>query len=564
MAVPPHTVCADLRSRLTRYGSAVAVSIIGLVFIMAKKVRTKSLFPSTPKEHIRQLIEWMSQGVYEKEQIIAVALLCAVAGENMFLLGPPGTAKSMVASRLKMVFKDGKSFDYLMSRFSTPDEIFGPISISRLKNDDRYERLTAGYLPEADVVFLDEIWKAGPSIQNTLLTVINEHIFHNGGRIMHTPMKVLIAASNELPAKDEGLEALWDRFLVRMVSNCIENDSSFLKMIKGVGVDMSELPESLYITDDRYSVWQNESKTVGIQDSVVNAIKALRKSLAALEKEDGNQLRYYTSDRRWRKAFRLMQTSAYLNGRGEINLTDYLLLIHSFWNDVECIPNVLKAFTSSISDSVLKGMTKIDKSIRQLMTPQQQTTQQSAPSRINSDSNDFAEYDYFYYLVENYPDGDTYFSKWDYASLTNQPRDGVRYYDSKRKKIIIHALVPGRPFDAKSQNASNLIKVRIQRCQNGAIIDGTPYAFRRKTAQSASGPESLQALPVYQRVSLIQDLFKTYVEEWEASIMSNWTDCDNIFLSSNDLALVNKMLKEVNEQIKTIEIKLNNVVMMIK
>ena len=254
---------------------------------MAKKVRTKSLFPSTPKEHIRQLVEWMSQGVFEKEQIIAVALLCAVAGENMFLLGPPGTAKSMVASRLKMVFKDGKSFDYLMSRFSTPDEIFGPISISRLKNDDRYERLTAGYLPDADVVFLDEVWKAGPSIQNTLLTVINEHIFHNGGQIMHTPMKVLIAASNELPAKDEGLEALWDRFLVRMVSNCIENDSSFFKMIKGARVDMSELSESLYITDEIYSVWQNEAMTVGIQDSVVSAIKNIRKSLATLEKEDG-------------------------------------------------------------------------------------------------------------------------------------------------------------------------------------------------------------------------------------------------------------------------------------
>lgn len=531
---------------------------------MAKKVRTKSLFPSTPKDHIRQLIEWMSQGVYEKEQIIAVALLCAVAGENMFLLGPPGTAKSMVASRLKMVFKDGKSFDYLMSRFSTPDEICGPISISRLKNDDRYERLTAGYLPEADVVFLDEIWKAGPSIQNTLLTVINEHIFHNGGQIMHTPMKMLIAASNELPAKDEGLEALWDRFLVRMVSNCIGSDTSFFKMIKGIGVDMSDLSESLYITDDIYSVWQNESKTVGVQDAVVNAIKALRKNLAALEKEDGNQLRYYISDRRWRKAYRLMQTSAYLNGRSEINLTDYLLLIHSFWNDVECIPNVLSAFTSSISDMVMKGLTKIDKSIRQLMTPQQKTTQQSAPSRINSDANDFAEYDYFYYLVENYPDGDTYFSKWDYASLTNQPRDGVRYYDSKRKKIIIHALVPGRPFDAKSQNASNLTKVRIQRCHNGAVIDGTPYAFRRKAAQSASSSESLQTLPVYQRVSLIQDLFKTCVEEWETAVMSNWTDCENIFLSSNDLALVNKMLKEVSEQIKTIEIKLNNVVMMMK
>lgn len=377
-------------------------------------------------------------------------------------------------------------------------------------------------------------------------------------------MKVLIAASNELPAKDEGLEALWDRFLVRMVPNCIESDASFFKMIKGTGVVMAELEESLYITEELYSVWQNESKAIGIQDSVVNAIKNIRKILATMEKEDGNQLRYYISDRRWRKAYRLMQTSAYLNERSEINLLDYLLLIHSFWNDAECIPAILNAFTSSISDTVLKGLTKIDKSIRQLMTPQQQAAQQSAPTRLNSDGDDFAVYDYFYYLVENYPGGDTYFSKWDYAALSNQTRDGVRYYDSKRKKIIIHTLVPGRPFDAKSQNASNLTKVRIQRCQNGAVIDETPYAFRRKASQSATSSELVKTLQVYQRVSLIQDLFKTCVEEWEKSVTSNWTDCDNIFLSSNVLALANKMLKDVSEQIKTIEVKINNVVMMIK
>ncbi len=136
--------------------------------------------------------------MYEKEQIVAMGLLCAVAGENIFLLGPPGTAKSMVANRLKWIFKEAKSFDYLMSRFSTPDEIFGPISISRLKNEDKYERLVDGYLPSADVIFLDEIWKAGPSIQNTLLTAINEHIFRNGIQTLKLPMKVLIAASNEL------------------------------------------------------------------------------------------------------------------------------------------------------------------------------------------------------------------------------------------------------------------------------------------------------------------------------------------------------------------------------
>ena len=532
---------------------------------MAKKTNTKSSQPDTPKEHVRKLIEWMSQGVYEKEQIIAIALLCAIAGENMFLLGPPGTAKSMVASRLKMVFKDGKSFDYLMSRFSTPDEIFGPISISRLKNEDKYERLTSGYLPEADVAFLDEIWKAGPSIQNTLLTVINEHIFHNGGRIIHTPMKVLIAASNELPAKDEGLEALWDRFLMRMVSNCIESDTAFFKMLKSNDVILSPLSESLYITEELYSLWQKESKAIDIHISVTNAIKAVRKSFASLEKEDGNQLRYYVSDRRWRKAFRLMQTSAFLNGRKEINLTDYILLIHSFWNDVDCIPNVLASFTASISDTTIRALNKIDKSLRQLMVPQNQQTGGNSFTAHNSESNTFAEYDYFYYLVENYPNGEAYFSKWDYSALNNQPREGVMYLDTKRNKTIIHTLIPGRPFDANSQNATNLKKVTIQRFSKGAIIDGTPYSFRQKSASSrATFGETFQNLPIYQRVSVLQDLFNTCVSEWNHLLSDNWINCDNIFLSSNDLALVNKMIKEVNEQIKTTEVKLNNVILMIK
>ena len=529
---------------------------------MAKKLKTTSVC-YTPKKHIQCLIEWMSHGVYEKEHIISMALICAVAGENMFLLGPPGTAKSMVASRLKMVFKDGKSFDYLMSRFSTPDEIFGPISISRLKNDDRYERLTTGYLPEADVVFLDEIWKAGPSIQNTLLTVINEHIFHNGGQIMRTPMKVLIAASNELPAKDEGLEALWDRFLVRMVSNCIESDTAFFKMIKGVKVEMPDIPDNLYITNELYYQWQQDSKNIDLQDSVVSAIKALRKSLNALEKEDGNQLRYYVSDRRWRKAYRLMQTSAYLNGRTEIDLTDYLLLIHSFWNDVDCIPNVLNAFTSSLSDKVLKGLSKIDKTIRQIMTSNQ-SSQPESSSTPTSERNEFKEYDYFYYLVENYSEGETYFSKWDYAALSNQPRDGVRYYDSKRNKFIIHALIPGRPFDAKSQNATNLTKVKIQKCSSGAIIDGTPYSFHRKSSATELSVSSEPILPIYQRVSSVQEIFKNCICEWEHTIATLLQEDNNIFLSSNDLALVKKMIKEVNEQIKTIEVKLTNMVMMLK
>ena len=151
------------------------------------------------QKRIESLLSEISKGLYEKEHLLALGVLCAISGESYFLLGLPGTAKSEVSRRLKLIFKDATSFEYLMSRFSTPDEIFGPVSIKKLKDNDTYERQVEGYLPSADVVFLDEIWKAGPAIQNSLLTVLNEKIFTNGNTKISLPMKLLVAASNEIP-----------------------------------------------------------------------------------------------------------------------------------------------------------------------------------------------------------------------------------------------------------------------------------------------------------------------------------------------------------------------------
>lgn len=214
------------------------------------------------KERIKLLLTEMNRGVYEKEAEIGLSLLAALAGESILMLGPPGVAKSMVARRLKKAFVNAGAFEYLMSRFSTPDEIFGPVSISRLKESDKYERAVDGYLPTADVVFLDEIWKAGPAIQNTLLTVINEKLYRNGNTELKLPLKLLVAASNELPTQGEGLEALWDRFLIRIVCTCVKEEESFYQMLLDDGDEEEQEPSQWQISNEEYAEWQKKIRQV--------------------------------------------------------------------------------------------------------------------------------------------------------------------------------------------------------------------------------------------------------------------------------------------------------------
>ena len=294
-----------------------------------------------------------------------MSLLAALAGESIILLGPPGVAKSMVARQLKTAFRDAQNFEYLMSRFSTPDEIFGPVSIQKLKTSDTYERAVEGYLPTADVVFLDEIWKAGPAIQNTLLTVINEKIFRNGNREMHLPLKLLVAASNELPAKGEGLEALWDRFVIRIESRPIKLEKNFRAMLleaptdflgptdftdstdssgsmgKSGFTDSADFSDStdfsdLKITAEEYAEWAEKICKIGVKEEVLDAISAIRKSLRAVNVDEAAERRnIYVSDRRWKNIVRLLRTSAFMQDREEVDICDLLPIYHCLWQEPE-------------------------------------------------------------------------------------------------------------------------------------------------------------------------------------------------------------------------------------
>ena len=290
-------------------------------------------------ERFKQLLGEMNRGIYEKETEISLSLLAALAGESIILLGPPGVAKSMVARQLKTAFREAQSFEYLMSRFSTPDEIFGPVSIQKLKSSDTYERAVDGYLPTADVVFLDEIWKAGPAIQNTLLTVINEKIFRNGNREMHLPLKLLVAASNELPAKGEGLEALWDRFVIRIESRPIKMEKNFRAMLLGdnsENVKLVNAADDLKISSEEYAEWSLAIDKIGVKEEVLDVISSIRKSLRAVNVDEAAERRnIYVSDRRWKNIVRLLRTSAFMQDRKEVAVCDFLPIYHCLWQEPE-------------------------------------------------------------------------------------------------------------------------------------------------------------------------------------------------------------------------------------
>ncbi|MBD0399910.1 AAA family ATPase [Flammeovirga sp. EKP202] len=302
------------------------------------------------RKRSKKLLSLLGEDLHEKEDVLSLALLSAIAGESIFMLGPPGVGKSMIARRLKYAFKGGDSFEYLMNRFSTPDEIFGPISISKLSKEDKYERLTDNYLPGSSVVFLDEIWKAGPSIQNALLTVLNEKVFRNGEQEIEVKVHALLSASNELPAKGEGLEAIWDRFLVRVYVDRIIDEQKFFDMITSSKLTNPVVREELKFDETEVDSWSPLIDSVKVPLEVLSVISIVRKYIERFNQSTGTEVEknIYVSDRRWHKIVRLIRTSAFMNGRERVDLSDCFLIANCIWHSPDQIDMVRQWVTRAV------------------------------------------------------------------------------------------------------------------------------------------------------------------------------------------------------------------------
>src|SRR4051812_5642116 len=160
----------------------------------------------------REVIDALKRRFVGRDEVIDLIALAVVAGEHLFLHGPPGTAKSALIRRFATAVQ-GRYFEYLLTRFSEPNEVFGPIDLVRLR-EGTVTTVTAGMLPEAEVVFLDELFNANSAILNNLLSVLNERVYRRGAEVHRLPMLSLFSASNHLP-DDDALRALFDRFLLR-------------------------------------------------------------------------------------------------------------------------------------------------------------------------------------------------------------------------------------------------------------------------------------------------------------------------------------------------------------
>lgn len=286
----------------------------------------------------RDVVEPLKQRFVGRDEVADLIALAVVSGEHLFLLGPPGTAKSAVIRGFAEAVQ-GRYFEYLLTRFSEPNELFGPIDLARLR-EGAVATVTAGMLPEAEFAFLDELFNANSAILNNLLTVLNERIYRRGAEVHRLPLLSLFTASNHL-AEDEALRALFDRFLIRCRVDNLDREAMPKLLLAGWELERAgATPATVSAADLRaLSVKIFDVDLSNVSESYAELVWKIRDLGVAL------------SDRRAVKILKLVAASALLSGRMQARPAD-LWVLRYVWDREEQI-DPLRSLVGAVLDRAI-------------------------------------------------------------------------------------------------------------------------------------------------------------------------------------------------------------------
>lgn len=305
---------------------------------------TSSLQPSFKEtsivDKIRQIEIELNEIFIEREKIIHLMLITMVSNANMLMIGPPGTGKSKLVEELCSRITNSSYFQWLLNKTTDPSELFGSYSIKGMENDE-FKRITTGKLSESTIAFLDEIWKSNSPTLNMLLPIMNERIFYNNGKKERIPLISLYGASNELP-DDETLDALYDRFLIRVNTEYISDINNKKTMYRNYIRERSNIiinkPKTT-ITIDEIKIIRDKATKVDISNEIITCYAKLMNTLK-------NELKIVISDRRQNECLKILQANAVLNNRNQVIIDDLRELTNSLWikniNDVIDIETVIE------------------------------------------------------------------------------------------------------------------------------------------------------------------------------------------------------------------------------
>ena len=292
------------------------------------------------KNKIQEIRDSMNKSFREREEVVDGMLAALLSRQMLFLLGPPGTGKSAICEALCQSI-GGNYFSWLLSKFSTPEELFGPVSMKGYENDE-YRRVTTNKLPEASVAFLDEIFKGSSAILNTLLPVINERTFYNGSGPQKIPLQVLFGASNEIPQGEE-LAPLWDRFVLRYTVAPMSDSAMEDLILNGLSLNIPQLSEK------ELSEEQAKAKAVSLDSDMVKLILEVRKAVT----NEG----IYVSDRKWTQIIPVIKAYAHVQGRTAVTADDLSILSNVLWNQPEeqkRIKKLVAKFSNPLGEQIMK------------------------------------------------------------------------------------------------------------------------------------------------------------------------------------------------------------------